>query len=253
VASANARCTSRRCVGEDARYTAERTSGWRSATPASRSSRPSASAARCRRLGDPEPLSRSPDQRRIADRVSGRHEQQASRLRWQPRQSPSEAFLDAVGEGQCGGQTEPTRQLRGRQPARQLQQGERIPACLGDDALAHALVEPIRQDRVQQRPRIAIPQALDRELRESRWRVARLAHREHDRDPLRQQPARHERERARRRTIEPLRVVDDAQEGLLLGSFGQHAEDGQSDEEAIRGLARSEPERDGKRLALRVW
>ena len=65
-------------------------------------------------------------------------------------------------------------------------------------------------------------------------RVAQLSRREHERDPLRQQAARHERQRPRRRTVEPLRVIDDSKEWLLLGGLGQQAEDRQSDQERIR-------------------
>ena len=72
------------------------------------------------------------------------------------------------------------------------------------------------QDGLQQRPRITTPQGLDAKLRQSREHVAQLTSREHERDLLRQQAAGHERKRPRRRTIEPLRVIDDAQQRLLL-------------------------------------
>ena len=154
------------------------------------------------------------------------------------------------GQGHRRRQAEPARELRRRQPARQLQQRERIPARLDDDPLEHALIQPSRQDRLQQRPRIAMPQGLDVELRQAGERVAQLARREHERDPLRQQAAGHERERSRRRTIEPLRVIDDTEERPLLRGLGQQAENRQSDEERIRSLPSAEPERDAQRLAL---
>ena len=47
---------------------------------------------------------------------------------------------------------------------------------------------------------------------------------------LRQEAASHECERARRRTIEPLRVIDDAEERPLLGGLGQEPEHRQSDQ-----------------------
>ena len=107
-----------------------------------------------------------------------------------------------------------------------------------------------RQDGLQQRPRIAMPQGPDVELRKARERVAQLARREHERDLLRQQAASHERKRPRRRAIEPLRVIDNTQERPLLGGLGQQAEDRQSDQERIRGRPGAESERDGKRVAL---
>ena len=83
-----------------------------------------------------------------------------------------------------------------------------------------------------------MPQRQDVKLRQSRERVARLARREHERDLLRQQAAGHERERARRRTIEPLRVIDNTQERSLLGGLGQQAEDRQPDQERSRSRPR---------------
>jgi hypothetical protein len=100
-----------------------------------------------------------------------------------------------------------------------------------------------------------MPEGRDVKLRQPRERVARLARCEHERDPLPQQAASHERERPRRRTIEPLRVVDDAQERPVLRSLGQQAEDRQPDQERIRrgvGGVRNQSERDAKRLVLRL-
>jgi hypothetical protein len=87
-------------------------------------------------------------------------------------------------------------------------------------------------------------------------RVAQLSRREHERDPLRQQAARHERQSPRRGTIEPMRVVDDTHEWLLLGGLGEQAEDRQSHQEWIRCRVRRPPNqagRDAKRLSLRLW
>ena len=89
-------------------------------------------------------------------------------------------------------------------------------------------------------------------LRQSGERVAQLASREHERDLLRQQAAGHERQRARRRTIEPLRVIDDTQERPLLRSLRQQAEDRQSDQERIRRRPVTQPERDAERVALGI-
>ena len=71
-------------------------------------------------------------------------------------------------------------------------------------------------------------------------------------DPLRQEPARHERERLRGHPVEPLRVVDDAHERLLLGGVGQQAQDRQPDEEAIRRRSGAQAERRAQRVALRA-
>ena len=167
-----------------------------------------------------------------------------------PGEPPREALLDARGQRHRRGQPEPARELCRRQPARQLQQSERVPARLDNDPIQHALIQRSGQDRLQQRPRITTPQGLDAKLRQSRERVAQLASREHERDLLRQQATGHERERARRRTVEPLRVIDDTSERPLLRSLGQQAEGRQSDQERIRRLSGTQPEGDAERVAL---
>ena len=95
-----------------------------------------------------------------------------------------------------------------------------------------------------------MPQRRDVELRQSRGRVAERSRREHQRDPVRQQAASHEGEGARRCTIEPLRVIDYAEERLLLGALRQQAKDRQPHEEGIRRRAFAESEGDGERIAL---
>ena len=72
------------------------------------------------------------------------------------------------------------------------------------------------------------------ELRQTGERVAQLSRREHERDLLRHETARHKRQGPRGRAVEPLRVINGTQEWLLLGGLGQQAEDRQSDQERIR-------------------
>ena len=151
-------------------------------------------------------------------------------------------------------QPEPARQLGGRPAPRQLQQRERVAVRLGHDAIAHALVERARHHRLQQRPRIVVVQPADDELRQpvEGPLAGRLAHGEDQPDRLRAQPARHERERLRRRRVEPLRVVDDADQRPLLRRVGQQAQDRQPDEEPVRRVAVAQAERRAERIALRA-
>ncbi len=76
---------------------------------------------------------------------------------------------------------------------------------------------------------------------------------EHQPNRLRQQAPRHERERLDGHPVKPLRVVDDADERLVLGHVGQQAEDGQADQEAIRRRTCAHAERDVQRVTLRDW
>ena len=109
------------------------------ATPNSTS--PAASAGGAASSPMPSSLGRTPQQHRIADRLRRRDQQQPPRLRRQRRQPAPEAFLDAARQRGGVGQPEPARQLRRRQPARQLQQCERVAARLGHDPIAYPLVE----------------------------------------------------------------------------------------------------------------
>ena len=106
--------------------------------------------------------------------------------------------------------------------------------------------------RVQQRVRVGGVQARDRELGQAAERllVRGLAEREHERDALGQQAARDEGERLCRDPVEPLRVVDDAQQRALLGRVGEQREHRQPDQEAVGRRAHGQPERRAQGVAL---
>ena len=82
--------------------------------------------------------------------------------------------------------------------------------------------------------------------------LGRVAHGEHDRHRLRQQPPRDESEDLGRGAVEPLRVVHDAQQRPLLRHLRQHGERGQRDQEAVGGIAGRETEGDAQRDLLRL-
>ncbi|HEX3834040.1 MAG TPA: hypothetical protein VHW04_18815 [Solirubrobacteraceae bacterium] len=203
------------------------------------------------RLGDSELLRRPPNECRVTDWIGCRHEQQASRVTWKIGQPPREALLDARGQRHRRRQTKAARELRRRQPARQFQQGERVPAGLGNDPLEHVLVQRSRQGGLQQRPCITMPEGQDVKLRQSREQGALLPRGEHERDLLRQQAASHECQRPRGRVVEPMRVIDNSQQRPLLGRLGQQTEHRQSKQEGIRRGPGGESERNAERLVLR--
>ena len=80
--------------------------------------------------------------------------------------------------------------------------------------------------------------------------VGRRSHREYDRHRLGQQPSRGEGQDLDGGAVHPLRVVDHAQQGLILRNFGQKTERGEPDQETIRGIAERETERDAQRVSL---
>jgi hypothetical protein len=128
----------------------------------------------------------------------------------------------------------------------------RVPARLGDDPIAHPLIQRPAQYRGQQLARVAVAQTGDEQLGDARKLLARLTHREDDGDRLRAQPPRHERERLRRRPVEPLRVVDDAEQRPFTRRLREQVEHGQPHEEAIRHVSGAEAERRAERTALRA-
>ena len=168
---------------------------------------------------DPELLGGAPQQGRIAQGFGGGDQQESLRLFRERPDAPEEAVLDLARQRQRPGKCEATCQLGRGQATGQLQQGERVAAGLGDDPVAHPLVEPPETRRVQQRPSITVAQATDRPFRQPLQLrcVARLADGEHQRDGLGQQPPRDEREGLRRDPVQPLCVVDQADERSLLG------------------------------------
>ncbi|MDX6467568.1 MAG: hypothetical protein QOI27_2608 [Gaiellaceae bacterium] len=91
---------------------------------------------------------------------------------------------------------------------------------------------------------------LDTQLGKTREVAAGIPSPEHECDPLGQQPAGYERERLGGCTVEPLRVVDHAEERLSLGGFGQQAENRQPDKKRAGRRAAAQAEGHAERLAL---
>ena len=79
------------------------------------------------RRPDPEPLGRAPQHQRIADRLRRCEQHQPSRVIRERLESPDEALLDPSCQRLRADQAEAARQLRRRQPPRQLEQRQRIP------------------------------------------------------------------------------------------------------------------------------
>src|SRR5204863_5627936 len=90
----------------------------------------------------------------------------------------------------------------------------------------------------------------DAELREAGQSTAYVSRRERERDPLGEETARDEGERQRRCAVEPLRVVDHAQQRFLLGGFGEDPEHREADKKRARRLSAAQPEGDTQRIAL---
>ncbi len=157
-------------------------------------------------------------------------------------------------KGRASGRPNPPASSAGVSPRGSSREGEGVAACLVEDPGLHLLVERARNRHVQQLSGVVGREPLEMKLWQPLEHVlaAELAHREHESHPLRLDPARHERERLRGHVVQPLRVVDDAQERLLLGGVGQEAQDRQAHEEALRWRSGAQAERRAQGVALRA-
>ena len=82
--------------------------------------------------------------------------------------------------------------------------------------------------------------------------TARLPSSEHHRDRLRQESARDKSEHSSRGIIEPLKIVHDAQQRLLLGHGSNQAKRGQRHEEPVRRIPGRTTQRHGEGNLLRL-
>ena len=141
---------------------------------------------------------------------------------------------------------EAARQLGRAHTPRQLQQHQRIAPALGDDPLPHPIVEPARHHRRQQRVRIIVIEPIEPQPRKARYVmvVARLTDREEHRHSLGKQPARDEPEDLPRAVVEPLKVVDETQQRLLLGELSEQRECRQTDQKAVGWITGRVAQRD---------
>ena len=202
---------------------------------------------------DPERVGRAPHECRVAGRIGCRQQHQTPGRLGQPLESPHVAVLDTQRQVPCVGKREPPGQLCSRQAPRQIQERERIAARLGDNPIANELIESPRDDGGEQGSGVRLAESLEHQFRQADQLalLARLPHGEDDRHRFCQQPSRDESKHLRRGAVEPLRVIDDTEQLLLLGDFRKQAERGQGDEEPIGGRAGRQAERGAQCVALR--
>jgi len=118
-----------------------------------------------------------------------------------------------------------------------------------------ALIQPARYHRLQQRAGIGVIQARENELRKSRQLpyFDGFTQREDHGNRFRQEAACDERQCLRRGPVEPLRIIDQADERPFLGHHGEQPEHREADREAIRHRPGAQPECRAQRVALRAW
>ena len=157
------------------------------------------------------------------------------RLVGQRRRAPQEALLDPARQGRRLGQPEPAGELRGDRPRGSSSSARGLPRV-------SATIRS--RTRASSRPGMAVASSArasasgrpsSAQLRQPRELapLGGLAHRKHEPHRLGQQASRHEAQDLSRGAVEPLRVVDDAQQRTLRRDLGQERERGQRDEEAV--------------------
>jgi hypothetical protein len=200
-----------------------------------------------------EVLDSTTEQSPIPERLrrSGEHEEAG--LERERVQALHEALLDLAGHRRALGQPEPAGELRGRPRARQLDERERISVALRDDLLPDGGIQRAPNALHQQGAHGVVPESLDRQLGASGQHLVADAGARgtHERDPLREKAPGREAEHLRGGIVEPMGVVDDAHERIVLRDVGEQPEHGHADEEPVRGIAGVQAERRGERT--RLW
>ena len=140
---------------------------------------------------DTEPVSRSPDERRVTDRLGRGQNQQALRCGRQFAGAVEIEVLEMAREVCRGEKLEAACKLRSAHAPRQIEQSERVTAGFRDDAVADPVIEPTGHGAHEQRARILLTQPAQRQLGQALEVVSgiRLADGDHDRHRVRLQPS----------------------------------------------------------------
>ena len=185
--------------------------------------------------------------------VGGDHAEQTLRRLRQPPHALEEEPLGDARKRQRGRQRLGAGELPGGQRRRELDQRERVAAGLLEQHVADG-----RRDRAagaeadQGLCRVRV-QAAELELAQPAGLeapVAALARAEQHHDALGVESPGDEQQRVGRRRVEPLRVVDQAQDRAALRQLGDERQAGGRDQEAVAGAV-GEPERALQRAGLR--
>ena len=181
----------------------------------------------------PEDRAGAQDQRRVAGRVGRRQHQQQARRGGQRFQPCEKARFDPALQRHRAGQREAAGELGRAERARQLLQRERVAARFGDQLVAHTPVDRAGQRPAQQGVRVVVAQARHGQLRQIGETLIDLAHGQNDRDALGVQTSGDERDRTGGHLVQPLGVVDDAQQRRSPATSASRSEHGQPDEERV--------------------
>ena len=177
-----------------------------------------------------------PDHGQPGGVIGGRHQQESLRGLGQPPVPVQERPFDTAGERQLLRQRGPAGQLVGGQRLGQLAERQRIAPGGGDEPIAHRRVNVLRRVPAEQLTgRLAAQPAKGQARQLAGVEAGRdaVARGEQQRDPFGSQPAGDEQQRGGRGLVEPVGIVGDHENRVLLGGVGEQAEGSEEGEEAV--------------------
>ena len=178
-------------------------------------------------------------QLRIAQPLGGRQQQHRPSTRVQRPYPRGEQAGESLTDRQGIRERSRAAQLLDRQCGGQLHERQRVAVGRGDDVVGDGLVDGSHRSRGQQLVGLGSgqPAQLDpADAFEADAGLRCLADGDERGDAFRAEPAPHERQRQRRLVIEPLRVVDEDEDGLRTGCLGDEAQNREADEEWVEGV-----------------
>jgi hypothetical protein len=160
---------------------------------------------------------------RITERFGGCCEDEELGVGRELTEPSREPIFDPSGNGMTLRQPEATREFRGAPRPRELEQGKRVPMALRDDLVADDRIQGSYQVLEEQGTRVRLTEWTHVQMGESSEDAITdlCSSGANQRDPLGKEASGHEPEDLHGRLIEPLRVVEDAHEWLLLRRLGE--------------------------------
>jgi hypothetical protein len=184
---------------------------------------------------DPQLPGSPPNQLCITRRVGGGELQQPLRLRRERRQLLGEALLDTGRYRHHTRQAEAAGQLRLGYSSQQFQKGQRVSTGFPHDLVPYSFVKRPAERRFKEKAGFGGWQPSQEQVRYSGQLLPDRAGTEHEPDRVGRQTPGGEPERVSRCLVQPLLVVDHAQQRAFRGSFGQQAKDREPNQEPIGG------------------
>ena len=136
----------------------------------------------------------------------------------------------------------------------QLEQGQRVAVALRDNSVAHRRIQRERQAVQQQLSSISVVQPTDgHDWQAGKTAIPHVSARcTDDENPLREQASRHEPKYLSGWLIQPVSIVDQADERLSFGHFREQGQCRETDAKEVRRRKTAQPKRRREGITLRT-